>query len=231
MAFPKDEESIQTLLQIWALKAADHKEQFDLTDEILDQVGDDSIVYTHTRVVREIKDDWNAEFSAYKQKLFEGDPNEPIEPFPAIVIPAMPATVNPPKAGIEKRNQELYNFFSNHPRRTESALANLSIIKTTPAPLSPDEVKQVIKAVTVLNEGHVKIKCSLMGYKAYRVLSQRGDSDVFDTIGDSTLAEFTDERPNLVAGQPEKRQYKTICLEGNKPIGSYSATETVITKP
>jgi hypothetical protein len=29
----------------------------------------------------------------------------------------------------------------------------------------------------------------------------------------------------------DELKYKTICLEGNKPVGDYSAIETVITKP
>jgi hypothetical protein len=53
----------------------------------------------------------------------------------------------------------------------------------------------------------------------------------FEPVGDSSQAEFEDSRPNTTVGQPETRQYKLIFLENNKPVGEYSAIETIVTKP
>lgn len=96
--------------------------------------------------------------------------------------------------------------------------------------IATEEMKPVIKIAEPLN-GAVKIRASLQGMKSYRVFCHRGAGDLFEPIGDSSQSEFFDERPNLVAGQPETRQYKLIFLENNKPVGEFSAIETVVTKP
>ena len=66
MAFSKTEADVDALLKIWALKAPDHAAQFGLSRGQTEQISDDSIVYSHLRLVRQILDDEVAEFSAYK---------------------------------------------------------------------------------------------------------------------------------------------------------------------
>lgn len=109
MPFPKNETEIEILLQTWALKAPDHKTTYNLSKEQIEQIGDDSIVYTHTRLARQIFEDEKAELTAWKTNMFLGDPKGSAAPFPTLTIPALPATANPPKPGIVARNTELYN--------------------------------------------------------------------------------------------------------------------------
>lgn len=94
-----------------------------------------------------------------------------------------------------------------------------------------DTISGEIKSAAAGNGGVISLKCAMQGYKGYRVYSMRGDEADFIKIGDSMQTEFTDDRPNLVSGQPEKRQYKVIMIEKNQPVGDYSDVKIVVTKP
>lgn len=228
MAFPNTEADVDIILQTWALKAPNHKTRYNLTNEQLAQISDDSIVYTYTRLARQILEDEKAEFSAWKLNMFDGDPNGASEPFPTVTFPVMPATANPPKPGIEKRNQELYNYFKNHPNRTAESLADLSITDAPSQSISPDDLKPN-GTVKAMPDDKVEITFNKQGQKACRWQMRRGEGD-WSVVGDPTGSPFTDETAS-VGGNPEKREYRGIYLKDNKPFGQYSDILTVFTTP
>ena len=126
MPFPRTESLIDSLLQIWAIKALGLKTQFGLSDAQITQISDDSIVYSYLRLVRQLLDDELAEFSAFKQKMMAGEQTDETPSLPEIVIPPMPATAKPPKPGIE-----------NAIRR---CITISKIIRTAPMKHSPNSV-------------------------------------------------------------------------------------------
>lgn len=230
MPFPRKEPEIDTILQTWALKAPNYKTQYNLTNEQLAQMSDDSIVYTHTRFVRQIFDDEDAEFSAWKKNMFLGDPKGTAAAFPTITIPPLPATANPPKPGIVARNTELYNYFKNHPNRTPESLADLGITDTPGQSVSPDDLKMVGAAKALIDDT-VELSFKKQGQQnvAVRWQMRRGGGD-WGNQQDATTSPLIDETAS-VGGNPEKREYRGIYLKGNKPFGQYSDIITVFTTP
>jgi hypothetical protein len=226
--FPRTEAEIDALLQTWKLKAEDHKTTYGLTAAQLAQISDDSIVYTHSRLARQVFDDEDAELSAWKKNAFTGDPKGTAAPFPSVTIPPLPATANPPKQGIVPRNTELYNYFKNHPNRTAESLADLGITETAAAPISPDDLKPQC-AAKALADDKVELSFKKQGQQAVRWQMRRGGGD-FGSDKDGTTSPLIDETPST-GGNPEKREYRAIYLKNNKPIGQYSDIMTVFTMP
>jgi len=193
------------------------------------RIGEDAVAYPYLILRNDAIRAYQKEESKVKDKAFNGEVNDPAPNLPTLVLPDAPEelVIN---SGIEEYANLLVQRIVKHQNCTPEIEALLDITLKGDDDLSPDEMKPVIREISALLVG-VKLKASLQGMKGYRVLSQRGASDVFEPIGDSSQVEFEDSRPNLVAGQPETRQYKLIFLENNKPVGDYSAIETIVTKP
>lgn len=166
--------------------------------------------------------------SKAKERAFEGNVDEPAPQLPKLNLPDLPAgvTIN---AGIEKYASNLVRQILDNQNCTPEIEALLGI--ELPDEKDGDEVLRTDIREIRAELGAIILKASLKGKKAYRVFCLRGTSGIFEAIGDSSQSEFTDDRPNLVAGQPEKRQYKVVLLENNKPVGEFSAIETIVTQP
>lgn len=228
MAFPTTEADVESLLQIWAMKAPNHAAQFGLTQAQLDQMSDDFIVYGHLRLVRQILDDEVAEFSAYKSLYMEGNPNTPETPYPTIEIPPMPPTVKPPKPGIEERNKNIYNYFKNHPNRTDEALADLGVHDAPKPPVPLADIKPTLSGQSQPDDV-ISLTFKKMGQPSVKMFMRRNGGD-WESIAEPTNSPYTDETPS-VDSKPEKREYRCICLKNNKPVGQYSDIITIFTTP
>lgn len=192
------------------------------------RVDNDSQLFPYliarNNIIRAYKEDE----SKVKNRAFGGEFDDVAPKLPTLDLPPLPVGVTM-SAGIQDYAEMLVQ------RIVKSTGFNVEIeallgIEVKGGEGGDDVLRTDIKEI-IAELGAIVIKASLKGRKAYRVFCQRGNSADFETIGDSTQAEFTDDRPNLVAGQPEKRQYKIILLENNKPAGEYSATETIVTQP
>jgi hypothetical protein len=173
---------------------------------------------------------YQKEESKIKDRIFNGSIKDAPPVLPVLNLPKAPPdlVINP---GIEEYMSLLVQRIVKHPNCTPEIEALLGIeLKDESENLSPDEMKPVIKEIAALN-GAIKIRASLQGMKAFRVLCQRGTDDKFEPVGDSSQTAFEDARPNLVEGQPETRNYRLVFLENNKPVGEFSAVETIVTKP
>jgi len=193
------------------------------------RIAKDAIAYPYLILRNDAIRAYQREESQVKDKSFNGKVNDPAPSLPTLALPDEPdgLVIN---AGIEEFANLLVQRIVKHPNCTPEIEALLDIALKGDDDLSPDEMKPVIKEISPLLVG-VKLKASLQGMKGYRVFCQRGAGDVFEQVGDSSQSEFEDSRPNAAAGQPETRSYKLIFLENNKPVGEYSAIETIVTKP
>jgi hypothetical protein len=193
------------------------------------RITNDSTAWSYLRLRNAAVRAYKEEESKVKERAFDEKSGGAAMTLPTLTLPTKPDVVF--NVGIWDWANNLVLRIVRLDACTPEIQALLGIEIKESESVSPDELKQTIKQVTALNGGVVKIKCSLMGKKSYGVYSQRGASVEFEHIGNSTESEFLDERPNAVAGQPEARKYKTICIENNKPVGEYSAVETIVTKP
>jgi hypothetical protein len=228
MAFPKSEPEVNSLLQLWHERMPDHQTRYGLTAAQLAQVLDDALVYQHLMKARDMLDEDVNEFYTYKKNIMEGEPNGTAGDYPKIELPSLPTLTNPPKPGIEKRNQELYNFLKSHPNRTAQSLADLGISETDSDPVSPGDLKPALK-IQAKPDDRVEIAFSKQGQTAIRFQRETGD-DKWTSVGDATSSPFTDETASA-GGKPEKRRYRAVYLAKNQPVGQYSDIVTVVTTP
>lgn len=74
----------------------------------------------------------------------------------------------------------------------------------------------------------VVIKYQKMGHEALRLYGCRTGEDAFQLLGTYTLNRIEDERPNLVPGQPEIRQYYALYVDKDHTKGTQSGTVSVV---
>ena len=76
--------------------------------------------------------------------------------------------------------------------------------------------------------GTAVLKYRKLGHQALLLYSCRIGEDSFSLLGSYSLNRIEDARANLVAGQPEQRQYYAIYLDKDQPTGSQSPTVSVV---
>ncbi len=83
---------------------------------------------------------------------------------------------------------------------------------------------------TALTQSQVDIRVFKAGYSVVVVDSRRGGGD-WEQIATLTGANFVDNRPPLVAGVPEQREYRSQGFQDNARHGPLSAVVSVVTVP
>jgi hypothetical protein len=79
--------------------------------------------------------------------------------------------------------------------------------------------------------GHVEISFNLLTSEGVNIYSQRdGDTD-FKLLSRDTHSPYVDNRPMLVAGKPELRQYRAIFVVGDQEVSQFSDDLTVNCAP
>ena len=170
------------------------------------------------------------EESKVKQGVMRGNVNAPPLDLPTPNLPEPPRGVVF-NAGVWDYANNLVQRIIKNPACTPEIEAMLDIDLKGGGGNIHDHLTGKIKSITAGGGGAVVLKCAMQGMKGYAVYCQRGSKTEFERVGDSMQEEFDDERPNLVAGQPETRNYKVIMLEKNKPAGDFSDVKNVVTKP
>ncbi len=76
----------------------------------------------------------------------------------------------------------------------------------------------------------IQLRINKGGFRLVAIDLRRGDG-AWVHLGVSQLATFTDTTPPLVAGQPERREYRCQGMEVNDRIGDVSPTISIVTVP
>jgi hypothetical protein len=228
MAFPRPEAEVNALLQLWHERMPDHQTRYTLTAAQLAQILDDALVYQHMLNASNLLDEDVKEFYTYKKNIMEGDPNVEAGDYPKIELPSLPVLTNPPKAGIEKRSQELYNYLKAHPNRTAESLADLGISAGEGDSVSPEDLKPTLKPKAQIDDV-IEIAFNKQAQSSIRIQRETA-ADKWTTVGEATSSPFVDETPSP-DGKPEKRRYRAVYLAKNKPVGQYSDIVTIVTTP
>jgi hypothetical protein len=76
--------------------------------------------------------------------------------------------------------------------------------------------------------GVVKGRYTKYGHQGVNVYSCRTGEKEFTLLGRFNMSRFEDTRPNLVAGQPEQRDYYAVFVDKDKEVGNQSATVSVV---
>lgn len=81
--------------------------------------------------------------------------------------------------------------------------------------------KPILRA-TAVTAGSVTVAFNKQTSDGVRVSSKRGGETTFSFLATDTSSPYVDNRPNLVAGTPETRQYQAQYILGDDPIGELS---------
>ncbi|HMS43547.1 MAG TPA: hypothetical protein PKE69_25175 [Pyrinomonadaceae bacterium] len=227
MPFPRTQNEINAILQLWKERLPVHAAKFGLSADQIKQIIVDAIVYNHLLTAKSYLNEDVSEFFTYFDNITVGDQNIPASPYPIITLLAMPDFEGEIKPGIVIRNTELYNFFKKHPNRTAEVLADLGISESSGSSISPDLLKPAING-GAMPDDKVSLTFNKQGQSAVRFQMRRGGEWI--TVGDPTSNPFIDTTAS-VDGKPEKREYRAIYLVKNQPIGQYSDIITIYTTP
>jgi hypothetical protein len=158
----------------------------------------------------------------YKNGVFRGLLNDPIPP-----VPTVPAVIVPPAGaigGIEAYTRQLAAQIKANSAFTEQMGSDMGITS------KPAEVGTPSIQATPLTQSQVQLNVFKAGYDVIAVDSLRGGGQ-WEQIHLLTSAQIVDNRPPLIAGMPEQRQYRCQGYDNNQRVGALSGIVTVVTNP
>ena len=160
----------------------------------------------------------------FKDELRDSDISTEIQAFPTFDTPGTVPTAVP--YGIFARAIVLVNFIKTHSKYTTAIGKDLKIIGADSivdwSTAQPQKVKVKTSAGAIAGS-YFKGQAN-----GGRIECMRGSETVFTTVTNVSKAKFIDDRPNLIPGQPEKRQYRIWYLKSDKVVGIVSVIVTII---
>lgn len=140
------------------------------------------------------------------------------------------------RQGVEKRTRALIARLKSHPAYTSTLGEQLGIVAPTEGagtikPLTTASRNSQPRMTGLLSaDGKVGIRFVKNGYSGIIIYGRRGDEKELTILAKQLRSPFMDERANLVAGEPETREYRAIYLDGDQPAGKPSDV-LVVTVP
>lgn len=107
-----------------------------------------------------------------------------------------------------------------HPAYTSAMGEQLGIVGPEDS-TDLSQSKPTLKS-TAVTPGSVTIGFNKSVSTGVRILSRRGTETAFTFLAIDTASPYIDNRPNLVAGTPESRQYQAQYLSGDDLVGQLS---------
>jgi hypothetical protein len=134
-------------------------------------------------------------------------------------------------AANETAKKEMMAFMSQEIARikinnnyTNEIGKDLGIIRSE----SADKTSESKPKLDVMMEaGKITIKFKKQGMSGVKIYSKRGTENEFIFLAVDTASPYHDTRANLIAGQPEKREYLAYFLDKDDEVGQPSSIETI----
>lgn len=179
-------------------------------------------IINRTDQVRTVSQD----LTEWKSLLTDGPIGTPIGAAPA--APAYPsAPLGTPVAGIFPLIIALAERIRNTAGYTTAIGEDLGIVPPEGGGTLGDPVAEL----TALPDSEVRVGWAKSSSDGVLVESQRAAEVVWAVLGTDRFAPYLDSRAPLVAGQPEVRRFRIRYLDGDDPVGAYSAVASVTTIP
>ncbi len=161
----------------------------------------------------------------WKNKLKNGPQGAEASNVPGIGSEFVAPSVLVVLDGILPRFRALVNYIKNHPNYDVADGIDLGIEgAAVSAPVMKPTASQQSTGPTTVRHNVKK-----NGHEAVDVYCRRGSEEIATKLGRFTRARFDDNRPNLVAGQPECRVYTYQYVDNDQPVGELSDVYRVIT--
>jgi len=161
--------------------------------------------------------------SAWKKAMLTGGPTQTLPPPPA--APSVPSLSLSSLPGIEARTRQYAAIIRASPLYTPQVGERFGIVAAasggydTPT-LSPKS----------LTQSRVEVSLFKAGYQVLAIDSRRGGG-AWEMIGVSMTAKYVDDRPPLVNGAPEVREYRAQGMLRNARVGAISPVVSAVTVP
>lgn len=148
----------------------------------------------------------------------------PLPPGDAAATPPIPATV-PVPAGALRRIQDFVGVIKRSPNYNEEIGHQLGIIG------EEDTVEPEVPEFTLKLERGTGCECVRVNFKKYGYLgvtvwSRRGGG-AWEQLGIDYMTPYLDERPLLVPGQAEGRDYRLQFVGRDGPTGPFTPVQSV----
>lgn len=189
---------------------------------VVTQVATDAATVASVINYSEQADNFAQEVTAFKLQVLQGALNTPNP-----VIPNVPAALTLGLgwlANIEARTRQLVAQIKANSAYTAQMGQDMGIVDTgVPS-------GNVVVNATALTQSQVDIRVTKAGYDVVVLDSKRGAGN-WEQIAVMTTAHYVDNRPPLVVGQPEVREYRAQGYENNQRVGALSPIVSVVTAP
>lgn len=163
--------------------------------------------------------------TAYKKQTLNGTAGGGNAlPLPVLTQVSPPGTVVEP--GVIPRIRGDVQRIKAHSGYTDAIGEQLQIVAAAAAPPNLQDAKPPFEGTPEM--GKVILDWVKGDFDGVLIESQRGAETSPSFLDKDFKSPFPDMRPNLVAGQPEKRRYRMMYLLDDEPVGTWS-DEVVIT--
>ena len=193
--------------------------KFSLTKAQTDGVTADSVGYSYSLALVKAAITFEQQTVSHKDALRNGPVGASADTPVFIAPPNAPLAAVAP--GIFIRTCQLVQLIKKNVNYSDDIGKDLGIIGAeTVTSLMADEVKVVITAR--LAGGKVIIKYIKGNVDGILLECKRGSETVFTQVDKITKPTFSDDRPNLIPGQAEARQYRAWCIIKDAIVGQVS---------
>lgn len=166
------------------------------------------------------------DLTEWKRLLSEGPIGSPIGAAPsAPVYP--PAPIATPVAGIFDLIVQLAERIRNTAGYTTAIGEDLGIVP----PAGPPPLGDPTFEAVALPNSEVRLNWVKSTSDGVLIEGQRGTETTWTPLGTDRFSPYLDGRAPLVEGQPEIRRYRMRYLDGDDPVGNWSAIVSVTTVP
>ena len=117
----------------------------------------------------------------------------------------------------KKAIRDFRNFAMSHPGYTEALGKEIGFEGAESTP-DVEQLKPTISYV-LKADGRVVISFKRNGMTGVQIYSRRADETSFTFLALDTFSPYTDSRPNLAEGQPEKREYYAVYVLKDELVG------------
>lgn len=220
---PKGEPELLLWFQNFATKLPGYAATLGITaPELAVVAGDLLLIEATLQSVAMAKQDLKEWISFKDAELYGpvGGPNPAIPGSTPIAISARPP-------GMMPRTRTLINKLKVHANYTAIIGADLGIEGSG----GGSEVLKPVCSVTSSGDFSATIKFKKFGHDGVDVYCQRAGESVWTHLAFDAFSPYVDNRPPLVAGQPEERRYRVRYRDGETAVGEYSDVVTITVGP
>ncbi|MBY0426098.1 MAG: hypothetical protein K2Q22_10710 [Cytophagales bacterium] len=221
---PETDKEKSVWLKNFAAKFAVYATQLGFLAADVTAIANDSAFFTWVLDLLEAFRTGTKDRTKYKNILRDGPLGTTLGAVPT--APAIAAAPTAVAAGVFPRISSYVKRIKAHPNYTEAIGQDMGIIGTDISFMSDDEDKPTL--VTKKVGGVIQIKYVKGTADGIYLFSRRGSETEFSSLGVVTKTTYKDDRPNLIPGQPEKREYYAWFMKKDQKIGQESDTVSIV---